>query len=96
MTQLRQQEASIWHQAHFGHLTELPNRQMFQQHLAHSIEQARLHGQSFALVFLDLDFFKEVNDTFGHDEGDELLRQVARRLRSCVRSSDLVAAPGGR
>ena len=95
VTQLRQQEASIWHQAHFDHLTELPNRQMFQQHLAHSIEQARLHGQSFALVFLDLDFFKEVNDTFGHDEGDELLRQVARRLRSCVRSSDLVARLGG-
>ena len=95
VTEQRRAEASIWHQAHYDHLTQLPNRQMFQQNLLHSMERARQSGKPFALVFLDLDFFKEVNDTFGHDEGDELLRQVARRLQSCVRSTDLVARLGG-
>ena len=95
VTLQRQQQASIWHQAHYDHLTGLPNRQMFQQNLVHGMEQARHSGLSFALVFLDLDFFKEVNDTFGHDQGDELLRQVARRLRSCVRATDLIARLGG-
>ena len=67
VTQLRQQEASIWHQAHYDHLTELPNRQMFQQHLAHSIEQARLHEQA------------RLTWTFQRTER-HLCRQVARRL----------------
>ncbi len=95
VTKLRQREATIWRQAHYDHLTQLPNRQMFQEHLLRSIEEARISRTIFALVFLDLDFFKEVNDTFGHDEGDELLRQVAVRLQSCVRKSDLVARLGG-
>ena len=95
VTAQRQQQASIWHQAHYDHLTQLPNRQMFQQNLLHCIEQARHSRLPFALVFLDLDFFKEVNDTFGHDQGDELLRQVARRLRGCVRATDLIARLGG-
>lgn len=95
VTKLRQREATIWRQAHYDHLTQLPNRQMFQETLLRSIEEARRTQKIFALVFLDLDFFKEVNDTFGHDEGDELLRQVATRLQSCVRSSDLVARLGG-
>lgn len=95
VTKLRQREAIIWRQAHYDHLTQLPNRQMFQESLLCAIEEARQAEKSFALVFLDLDFFKEVNDTFGHDEGDELLRQVASRLQSCIRSSDLVARLGG-
>lgn len=95
VTEKRRREASIWHQAHFDHLTQLPNRQMFQQNLQLSMDGARASGQPFALVFLDLDLFKEVNDTFGHDEGDELLRQVARRLQACVRSTDQVARLGG-
>lgn len=95
VTTQRQQEASIWHQAHHDHLTQLPNRQMFQQELNRSMAHTRVSGQSFALVFLDLDMFKEVNDTFGHDVGDELLGQVAQRLRSCVRSTDKLARLGG-
>lgn len=95
VTEKRRREASIWHQAHYDHLTQLPNRQMFQQNLQRSMDNARASGQPFALVFLDLDYFKEVNDTFGHDEGDELLRQVARRLQACVRSTDQVARLGG-
>lgn len=95
VTKLRQREAIIWRQAHFDSLTQLPNRQMFQESLLCAIEDSRRDQRIFALVFLDLDFFKEVNDTFGHDEGDELLRQVASRLQSCVRSTDLVARLGG-
>ena len=95
VTKLRQREAVIWRQAHFDDLTQLPNRQMFQESLLSTIEFSRREQKIFALVFLDLDFFKEVNDTFGHDEGDELLRQVASRLQSCVRSTDLVARLGG-
>lgn len=95
VTRLRQREAVIWRQAHYDHLTQLPNRQMFQENLLCAIEESRRREKVFALVFLDLDFFKEVNDTFGHDEGDELLRQVAARLQSCVRSTDLVARLGG-
>lgn len=95
VTEVRRREASIWRQAHFDSLTQLPNRQMFQQNLLHSIEHADSSKLPFALVFLDLDFFKEVNDTLGHDMGDELLRQVSRRLQSCVRSSDQVARLGG-
>jgi len=95
VTKLRQREAVIWRQAHYDHLTQLPNRQMFQENLLCAIEESRRREKVFTLVFLDLDFFKEVNDTFGHDEGDELLRQVAARLQSCVRSTDLVARLGG-
>lgn len=95
VTEARRREATIWHQAHYDHLTQLPNRQMFQQDLQRSMHNARASDLPCALVFLDLDYFKEVNDTFGHDMGDELLRQVARRLQSCVRSSDQVARLGG-
>lgn len=95
VTEKRRREAFIWHQAHYDHLTELPNRQMFHDHLQRSIQSSRETGLLFALVFVDLDLFKSVNDTYGHDEGDELLRLVSRRLSSCVRGSDLVARLGG-
>ena len=95
VTEERAREATIWHQAHYDHLTQLPNRQLFEQSLLQSMEHTRRSGVPFALLFLDLDFFKTVNDTFGHDEGDELLRQVARRLLACVRASDQVARLGG-
>ncbi len=95
VTEKRRREASIWHQAHYDHLTQLPNRQMFQENLRRSIEHSRQGGLPFALAFLDLDLFKEVNDTLGHDAGDQLPRLVARRLGECVRSSDMVARLGG-
>lgn len=95
VTEERRREADIWHQAHYDHLTGLANRQMFEQRLATGMEHARTTGLPMALVFLDLDLFKEVNDTFGHDEGDALLQEVSRRLLACVRSSDYVARLGG-
>lgn len=95
VTERRKQEALIWRQSRFDHLTQLPNRQMFHENLQSSIDQSRRSGLPFALIFLDLDFFKEVNDTFGHDEGDALLQQVAQRISGCCRNSDQVARLGG-
>lgn len=95
VTEKRKQEALIWRQARFDHLTQLPNRQMFHENLQRSIEQSQRSGMPFALIFMDLDLFKEVNDTFGHDEGDVLLQHVAQRLSKCCRRSDQVARLGG-
>ncbi len=88
-------EVQIWQQAHFDPLTELPNRRMLRDRLAQEIRQSRRDGQQFALLFIDLDHFKEVNDTLGHDRGDLLLIEVARRLRASVRECDTVARMGG-
>lgn len=95
VTEKRRREALIWRQANFDQLTELPNRQMFYEKLQYCIVDSKNSGLPFALVFLDLDFFKEVNDTFGHAIGDELLRIVAERIRGSVRKEDQVARLGG-
>ncbi len=76
-------------------LTALPNRALFSRLLAQGIRQSRRYQHHLALLFLDLDRFKMVNDLLGHDAGDELLREVARRLRAAVRDSDTVARLGG-
>lgn len=81
--------------AHHDSLTGLPNRLLFNDRLAQSIRLARRDGRKFALLFLDLDRFKQVNDEFGHDAGDELLQQVAARIRRELRDSDTVARVGG-
>lgn len=91
----RLKEETIWRQAHFDHLTGLPNRQMFHEELQRAMLKADQTGGSLALIYLDLDFFKEVNDSLGHDKGDELLKEVARRLGRAVHEEDLVARLGG-
>lgn len=91
----RRKEETIWRQAHFDHLTGLPNRQMFHEELLCAMQRIDETGGNLALVYLDLDFFKEVNDSLGHDQGDELLKEVAARLRKSVRSDDMVARLGG-
>jgi diguanylate cyclase (GGDEF)-like protein len=81
--------------AYHDGLTGLPNRSMFSKLLTQSISEAHHHGRQLAVAFLDLDRFKLINDTLGHEAGDQLLQQVALRLRSCVRDSDTVARLGG-
>lgn len=95
VTAERLKEETIWHQAHFDHLTGLPNRQMFHEELQRAMREADQDGRSLALVYLDLDLFKEVNDSLGHDKGDDLLKEVALRLSRAVRAGDIVARLGG-
>jgi len=95
ITEKKKSEALIWRQANFDFLTGLPNRQMFHDRLEQAIDKARRNGLALALLFLDLDRFKEVNDTLGHDMGDILLQDAARRLSRCVRENDIVARLGG-
>jgi diguanylate cyclase (GGDEF)-like protein len=76
-------------------LTDLPNREMFNEMLHHAIEVASRHDRQFALLFIDLDRFKVINDSLGHDAGDALLVEVAKRLRAVLRASDVVARLGG-
>ena len=85
----------IWKQANYDNLTDLPNRRMFQDRLEQEIKKAHRTQLKMALMFIDLDKFKEVNDSFGHDAGDALLIEVAQRVRRCVRESDTVARLGG-
>lgn len=85
----------VQHLAFNDSLTGLPNRMLFAETLGTAIKRAQSHEQSLAVLFLDLDRFKFVNDTLGHEIGDQLLQSVAGRLRNCLRSSDCVARLGG-
>lgn len=81
--------------AFYDSLTGLENRALFLQNLDLTLDQAKRYGRTVGLLFIDLDGFKDVNDRLGHESGDEVLRTVAQRLRSCVRKSDIVARLGG-
>lgn len=95
ITEKKRSEVLIWNQANFDPLTQLPNRRLFYDRLNQEIKKARRDHLRLALLFLDLDRFKDVNDTLGHAMGDELLIEAARRIRDCVRDSDTVARLGG-
>ncbi|WP_084386756.1 bifunctional diguanylate cyclase/phosphodiesterase [Castellaniella caeni] len=96
ITQKKQVEAAIWNQAHHDPLTDLPNRQYFNERLKNAVEEANQRQRSLALLFLDLDLFKEVNDSLGHAMGDRLLVEVAQRLQHCTDPSvHFVARLGG-
>ncbi|CAJ0858098.1 hypothetical protein R20233_00560 [Ralstonia sp. LMG 32965] len=95
MTEKKRAEEVIWRQANFDTLTELPNRHMFYNRLRQEIARARQASTQLALLFIDLDRFKEVNDTLGHDQGDVLLKEIARRISAIVRGTDTVARLAG-
>jgi diguanylate cyclase (GGDEF)-like protein len=91
----RRVEDMIKHQASHDRLTGLPNRMLFDDRLSLALAHTHRYGEMLAVVFLDLDGFKTVNDTLGHAVGDQLLKSVAERLRGCLRSGDILARWGG-
>lgn len=95
ITATKEAELRMTHMAYHDALTGLPNRAMFQEHLELALARARRHDHAVAVLFLDLDAFKPINDTHGHAVGDEVLQHVAARVRSVVRETDLVARQGG-
>jgi diguanylate cyclase (GGDEF)-like protein/PAS domain S-box-containing protein len=95
ITERRRAQEQIAFLAYHDPLTKLPNRALLDEHLALGLARARRSGHAVALLFVDLDDFKAVNDSLGHAAGDELLRRIAVRLRGVVRSTDLLARQGG-
>jgi len=95
VTQRKQADEIIWKQANYDLLTQLPNRQLFNDRLEYEIKMSHRTDLSLALLFIDLDFFKSVNDTMGHEVGDLLLINVAQRISAVVRESDTVARISG-
>jgi diguanylate cyclase (GGDEF)-like protein/PAS domain S-box-containing protein len=95
ITRKKESDDLIWKQAHFDPLTGLPNRRMLHERLQQAIRRSRRNGRTMALMFVDLDRFKEINDTLGHHMGDVLLADASQRLVDCVREGDTVARLGG-
>jgi diguanylate cyclase (GGDEF)-like protein/PAS domain S-box-containing protein len=92
---VRQRTAELAHRAHHDYLTGLPNRALFEERLERAVATAERYGRRLAVLFLDLDGFKVVNDTHGHEAGDRILKQVAGRMPAGLRSSDTLARFGG-
>ena len=88
-------EEKLTYKAYHDTLTGLPNRRMFKERLKQSIKEAEKYNRNMAVMYMDMDKFKNINDTFGHDVGDELLKQFAQRVKECIRESDIFARQGG-
>lgn len=95
ISERKKTEEQMFRLAHYDSVTELPNRALFLDRLEHEIRKSHRANKPLALMFIDLDHFKEINDTLGHDIGDLLLKEAGARLRNCVRESDTVARMGG-
>lgn len=95
ITEKKKSQALVWHQANFDQLTDLPNRSLFIDRLSKSLLQAKRSAKHVALLFLDLDGFKLVNDSYGHEAGDAVLKTVANRWLACMREVDTIARLGG-
>lgn len=95
MRERQEHAVQLEHLAFHDNLTGVPNRALFSRLLGHGMQQTRRHGDCLALLFLDLDRFKTINDSLGHDAGDELLCEIARRVQGAIRESDIVARLGG-
>ena len=95
VSERRRLENRLAHQATHDPLTDLPNRRLFMEHLERALKRSQRQGTKVAVLFVDLDDFKQANDDLGHEAGDHLLVAVAKRLRGCLRSADTVARLGG-
>lgn len=95
ITPLKKYAEQVWEQTNFDVLTQLPNRHMFHDRLEQEIKKAHRSKEIVALMFIDIDRFREINDALGHRLGDVLLQQVAQRLLACVRESDTISRLGG-
>jgi len=95
ITELKILQEKLKHMAGHDLLTGLPNRSLFLEHLAQTIKEAKRNKTMFAVVFIDLDDFKEINDTYGHEAGDAVLKKLARMLTKVTRANDIVARLGG-
>ncbi|MDO8931575.1 MAG: EAL domain-containing protein [Rhodocyclaceae bacterium] len=95
ITEMKKAEETIWQQANYDLLTGLPNRRLFRDRLQQELRNSRREKLPLALLSVDLDRFKEINDAFGHAVGDQLLVEIAKRLASCLRESDTVARTSG-
>lgn len=95
ISERKRMEEAIWHEANYDALTGLPNRRLFRDRLREDLKRVQRTGHQLALLFIDLDRFKEINDTLGHDIGDQLLVEAAERIRSALRASDTVSRQGG-
>ena len=95
ITEQKLSSERIYHLAHYDILTGLPNRRLFNDRFSHAIQQAERHERTLAVLLLDLDDFKKINDTLGHQAGDLLLQIVAKRIVGCLRTLDTVARLGG-
>ena len=95
ITHLKKSEQEVAYYAYYDTLTELPNRRLFINQLESSIAAAKRRKEKVSLLFIDLDRFKQVNDSFGHHAGDDLLCQAANRIKDCVRASDVIGATSG-
>jgi len=95
ITEKKKSQEIIWQQANFDSLTGLPNRRMFFDRLKQETKRARRDRQKLAVMLIDLDNFKEINDAYGHDQGDLLLIDVTKRIQKCIRQSDTLARLGG-
>jgi diguanylate cyclase (GGDEF)-like protein/PAS domain S-box-containing protein len=95
ITQKKRSEEEIAYRANYDPLTSLPNRALLTERLGQAMKQAKREHARIAVLFVDLDFFKQVNDTLGHAVGDRLLQMVAERMRLCVRETDTIARQGG-
>lgn len=95
ITERRKTEQQVQHMAYFDRLTDLPNRTLFLDRLSNAISNANRENTNLAVLFLDLDHFKQINDTLGHDAGDQLLIEVTQRFRANIRNTDTLARFGG-
>jgi len=92
---LEEQKNKLDHQAHHDYLTALPNRVKFQKEIQHMIDNRKDSNNNLAILFIDLDHFKNINDSFGHDIGDQVIKITADRIRQCIRKDDCLARFGG-